>query len=157
MKKEDTTGPQVRILVVDDHESFRRFVSDTLEERPDLQIIAEAQDGIEAVRQAEALQPDMILLDIGLPGLNGIECARRIGKLAPNSRIIFLTQETSADLVHAALNLGALGYVNKLRAGADLLVAVETVMQGKQFVSSGLDGHAELNPAKPLSPKAPSN
>jgi DNA-binding NarL/FixJ family response regulator len=142
----DDVRPQVHILVVDDHESFRRFVSDTLRGRPGLQVVAEAQNGFEAVRQAEALQPDLILLDIGLPGLNGIECARRIGKISPKSKIIFLTQETSAEIVQEALRLGAQGYVIKLLAGRELLAAVNSVMEGKQFVSSGLDRHAGRTP-----------
>ena len=141
------TDTQVRILVVDDHEPFRRFVSSTLSEQTNLKVIGEGRDGLEAVHQAEALQPDLILLDIGLPGLNGIEAARRIGKLAPNARIIFLTQESSADVVREAFRLGAWGYVTKVQAGQELLIAVESVMQSKQFRSSGLDGHGDLNPA----------
>ena len=140
-------GKQVRILVVDDHEPFRRFVSSTLSEQTNLKVIGEGRDGLEAVHQAEALQPDLIFLDIGLPGLNGIEAARRIGKLAPKARIIFLTQESSADVVREAFSLGAWGYVTKVHAGQELLIAVESVMQSKQFRSSGLDGHGNLNPA----------
>jgi DNA-binding NarL/FixJ family response regulator len=138
-------GAQVRILVVDDHEPFRRFVSSTLSEQTNLRVIGEVADGLEAVHQAEALQPDLILLDIGLPGLNGIEAARRIGELVPNARIIFLTQESSADVVREAFSLGAWGYVIKLQAGEELLIAVESVMQNKQFRSSVLDGHGALN------------
>lgn len=108
-------------------------------------IVAEAQNGLEAVRQAEALQPDLIVLDIGLPGVNGIESARRIGELAPRCRVIFLTQEVAPEVVHEALSLGAWGYLIKLQAGTELLVAVETVMQGKRFVSDGVDGHANLS------------
>ena len=139
------TSADVRILLVDDHEPFRRFVASALHDRPNLHVIGEAGDGFEAVRQAEALQPDLILLDIGLPGLNGIGAARRMGELAPNARIIFLTQESSTDMVREALSLGAWGYLIKVQAGKELLVAVEMVMQGKRFVSSGLDGHE--NPA----------
>jgi len=143
--KTNGAGAQVRILVVDDHEPFRRFVSSTLSEQTNLKVIGEVADGLEAVHQAEALQPDLILLDIGLPGLNGIEAARRIGKLAPNARIIFLTQESSADVVREAFSLGAWGYVIKIQAGQELLIAVESVMQNKQFRSSVLDGHGALN------------
>jgi len=88
------------------------------------------------VQKAEELQPDLIVLDIGLPTLNGMEAARRIRKLAPESKIIFLSQESSADVVHEALSLGALGYVVKAHAGSELLAAVEMVRQGRQFVSS---------------------
>lgn len=88
-----------------------------------------------AVQKAAELCPDLILLDIGLPGLNGIEAGRQIRKLVPNAKIIFLTQESSDDVVHAALELGALGYVVKTQAGSDLLAAVDAVLQGKQYVS----------------------
>jgi DNA-binding NarL/FixJ family response regulator len=138
--KINAAGGQVRILVVDDHEGFRQFVSSTLHERPNLEVIAEVQDGVQAVQQAEALQPDLILLDIGLPKLSGIFAARQIRQLAPSAKIIFLTQESSADVVREAFALGAWGYVAKVHAGKELLAAVETVLQGKRFVSDGLDG-----------------
>jgi len=125
----------VRVLVVEDYEPFRRFVRSTLGKRTDLQIVGEASDGLEAVQKAEQLQPDLILLDIGLPTLNGIEAARRIRKLSPKSNILFLSQESSADLVQEALDLGALGYVAKTHAGVDLLAALEAVCQGRRFVA----------------------
>jgi DNA-binding NarL/FixJ family response regulator len=131
----------VRVLVVEDFEPFRRFIASTLKKRPELQIICEVPDGLEAVQKAQELQPDLILLDIGLPTLNGIEAARRIRNLSPESKIIFLSQESSADAVHEALGLGAHGYVVKVHAGSELLAAVEAVLQGNQFVSSGLSGH----------------
>jgi two-component system, NarL family, response regulator NreC len=87
------------------------------------------------------LQPDVILLDIGLPGMIGIEAARQIGQVASNVRIIFLTQESSPEVVREAFALGAWGYVIKAQAEAELLAALEAVSQGTRFVSSGLDGH----------------
>jgi DNA-binding NarL/FixJ family response regulator len=132
--------PSVRVLVVDDFEPWRRFVCSTLEEAPDLQVICEGSDGLEAVQKAEELKPDLIVLDIGLPTLNGIEAARRIRKLAPESKILFLTQESSADVVEEAFSLGALGYVLKAHAGTELLAAVDAVRQGRQFVSKGIIG-----------------
>jgi DNA-binding NarL/FixJ family response regulator len=86
--------PTVRVLVVDDYEPFRRFVCSTLRKRPELQIIGEASDGLEAVHKAEDMQPDLIVLDIGLPTLDGIEAARRIRKLSPQSKILFVSQES---------------------------------------------------------------
>jgi len=80
----------------------------------------------------------LVILDIGLPRLNGIEAARQIHRLTPESRIIFLSQESSPDVVQVALNLGAWGYVMKTRAGSDLLAAVDTILGGKRFVSDGL-------------------
>ena len=128
----------VRILLVDDYEPFRRFVRSTLRKRPSLQIVAEVSDGLEAIQQAEELKPDLILLDIGLPMLNGIEAAREIRKLAPESKIIFVTQESLADVVQEALSMGVLGYVLKAQAGTDLIAAVEAVIEGRQFLSSSL-------------------
>src|SRR5271163_3068846 len=123
----------VRILVVDDLEPWRRFVSSTLQGQPDLEVISGVSDGLEAVQKAEELQPDLIVLDIGLPKLNGIEAARRIRKLVPKSKIIFVSQESSADVVQEALGLGALGYVLKPHAGSELLAAVGAVLKDRQF------------------------
>jgi DNA-binding NarL/FixJ family response regulator len=126
----------IRVLVVEDFAPFRRFISSTLEERSDLQVICEVSDGLEAVQKAAELKPDLILMDIGLPTLSGIEAARRIRKLVPESKIIFLSQEFSAGVVQPALQLGACGYVVNAKSGSELLTAVETVISGKQFVTS---------------------
>jgi DNA-binding NarL/FixJ family response regulator len=144
------SSSSIRILVVDDFESFRQFVRPILGKRPDLQVICEVSDGAEAVQKAVALKPDLILLDIGLPTLNGIEAARQIRKLVPESKIIFLSQESSADVVQEALSLGAWGYVVKPRAASELFAAVEAVLQGKLFVSSGVADHilTEFNGAQ---------
>jgi DNA-binding NarL/FixJ family response regulator len=131
----------VRVLVVDDYEPFRRFVCSTLGKRRDFQVIGEASDGLEAVRKAEELKPDLIVLDIGLPTLNGIEVARRIRKLCPECKILFMSQGSSADVAQEAFSLGALGYVVKAHAGSELLTAVEAVCQDRQFVSQGLSGN----------------
>jgi DNA-binding NarL/FixJ family response regulator len=125
-----------RVLVVEDFPPFRQFIRSTLVERADLQVICEVADGLEAVQKAEELRPDLILLDIGLPTLNGIEAARQIRKLAPESKIIFLTQESSADVIQQAISLGAWGYVVKARAATDLLAAVGAVIPGEHFVGS---------------------
>jgi DNA-binding NarL/FixJ family response regulator len=125
----------IRIFVVDDFEPFRQFVCATLGERNDLQIVGEAADGLEAVQKAVELKPDLILMDIGLPSLNGLEAARRILELVPESKIIFLSQESSAELVQEALDLGAWGYVVKAKAASGLMLAVDAVILGKKFVS----------------------
>ena len=132
------SGSPIRVLVVDDHEPFRRFACSTLGKRPNLEMIGEASDGLEAVRKAEELRPDLIVLDIGLPSLNGIEAARRIRKLSPSSKILFLSQVSSAEVVQEALSSGAMGYVVKAYAGGELLDAVEAVLRNEQFVSSTL-------------------
>src|SRR6266850_2193898 len=109
----------IRVLVIEDFEPFRQFKVSTLGKRRDLQVIGEASDGLEGVRKAGELKPDLILLDIGLPGLNGLDAARQIRKLSPESKIIFVSQESSPDIVQEALSLGALGYVIKARAGGE--------------------------------------
>lgn len=125
----------MRVLVVDNFEPFRRFVTSTLAGLRDLQVVGEVSDGLAAVQKAVELQPDLILLDIGLPTLNGFEAARQIRKLVPESKIIFLTLDSSADFVEEALSIGAWGYVVKTRAGAELPAAIEAVISGKWFVS----------------------
>lgn len=104
--------------------------------RPEWQIVCEASDGLVAVQKAEELRPDLVLLDVGLPSLDGIEAARRIPQLSPNSKIVFLSADNSPDVVQAALNTGAHGYVHKARAQSDLLPAIDAVLRGEQFISS---------------------
>jgi DNA-binding NarL/FixJ family response regulator len=99
-------SPLVRVLLVEDFEPFRRFIRSQLQSRLDLKVIAEASGGLEAVHVAEQLQPDLILLDIGLPTLNGIEAARRIRKLCSESKIVFLSQESSPDVIEEASTRG---------------------------------------------------
>ena len=132
---------RVRVLVVDDHEPFRRFVCTTLAEEQDVEVIGEASDGLSAIRKAEELKPDLIVLDIGLPTLNGIEAGRRIRKLCPECKILFLTQESSVEMVQEAFSLGASAYIVKAHAGSELSAAVEAVCQGRLFVSKGLSDH----------------
>jgi DNA-binding NarL/FixJ family response regulator len=131
----------VKVLVVDDYEPFRRFVCSMLGERPELQIIGNASDGLEAVQKAEELRPDLILLDVGLPTLNGIEAARQIRRLVQESKIVFVSQESSADVVQEAFRVGALGYVVKTDAGSELLTAVSAVPRGETFGGSRLAEH----------------
>jgi DNA-binding NarL/FixJ family response regulator len=136
----------VRVLVVEDFVPFRRLICSMLAKNPRLQVIGEASDGMDAVRKAEELQPDLILLDIGLPTLVGIEAARRIRKVSPASRIVFVSQESSADVVQEAFRIGAMGYVVKTHAGSELLEAVEAVLHGRRFVSSGVSGDFDHTP-----------
>jgi len=131
----------VRALVVDDFEPFRRFVASVLQELPTVRVICEVSDGLEAVQKAEELQPDLIVLDIGLPKLDGLEAARQIRKLSPNSKILFLSQESSTDAVQEALGLGAFAYVVKSDAASELLTAVCAVLRGEKFVTSRFAGH----------------
>ncbi len=126
----------IRVLVVDDFEPFRRLVCSIMEARPGLQIVGEASDGLEAVQKAAELKPDLILMDIGLPSLNGIEAARQIRELIPESKIIFLSQESSPEVVQETMDLGASGYVVKVRAAIELLATVEAVAFGKKDADS---------------------
>jgi DNA-binding NarL/FixJ family response regulator len=129
----------LRILIVDDSLLFRRFIHWVLGQKEDCQIVGEAIDGMEAVQKAEELKPDLVLLDIGLTKLNGLQAAKQIGQVAPNSKIMFVTMHSDADIVQAGLSNGAVGYVLKSDAGSELLPAIEAVLEGKRYVSSGLD------------------
>jgi len=130
----------MRILVVDDFAAWRQFVCSILEKEARWHVVSEASDGLEAVLKAQELTPDLILLDIGLPKLSGIEAARRIREVAPNSKILCVSTHADFDFVEQALATGASGYVLKAYAGSELVPAMEAVFQGKRFVSSRLKG-----------------
>ena len=124
----------LRILVVEDHAPFRQLLCAALQRRAEFQIF-EAADGLEAVQKAQRLQPDLILLDIHLPKMNGFEVARNTHRLSPAARLLFISQESSPDIVRKALSLGADGYIQKLSAGTDLLPAIDAVLAGQRFLS----------------------
>lgn len=128
----------VRILVVDDFQPFREFVSAALGEKLEYRIVGEASDGLEAVNKAKGLSPDLVLLDIGLPGIDGLEAAKRIHAAVPGTKILFVSMNSNAVLVRVALSNGAKGYVLKTDAGRELVTAIEAVLQGRRFVSSGV-------------------
>jgi DNA-binding NarL/FixJ family response regulator len=127
----------LRTLLVDDHVGLRKLLRSILEEKTECVVIGEASDGFDAIEQAKELQPDLILLDLSLPKLNGIEAARQIRKLCPHSKIIFLSQDDSPQIVQGALRLGAAGYLLKSNA-TELPLAVDAILQGKIFVSRRL-------------------
>jgi DNA-binding NarL/FixJ family response regulator len=132
--------------VVDDYGPWRSFASRTLQEQPKLQVVGEASDGLEAIQKAQELRPDLILMDIGLPTVNGIEAARRILRYSPKTRILFASAQESPDIIEAALGTGACGYVVKSKAATELLPAVEAVFQPKQFVTASLTASAIGDP-----------
>ena len=129
-----------RILVVDDYEPYRRTIFIMLQKQEHLRVIGEAVDGLEAVELAERLQPDLVLLDIGLPALDGLKVARRIRELSPKSRILFVSENRSWDIAEEALRTGAAGYVIKTNAASELLAAVNAVLAGNRFISASLPG-----------------
>jgi len=126
-----------RILVVEDFKPFRVFVSSLFQKKRESYVVYEVSDGLEAVRRALELNPDLILMDIGLPKLNGLEAARQIREIIPQSKIVFLSQETSAEVVEEARNLGASGYIHKSQAANHLFPAVTAVLRGERFVING--------------------
>jgi DNA-binding NarL/FixJ family response regulator len=124
----------IRILVVEDNSFWQEIIVRKLQEQDNLQVTAIVADGLEAVHNAEELQPDLMLLDIGLPRLNGIEVAKRVRKLAPAVRILFVSADSCSDIIRDALRIGALGYVHKPNVGSDLLPTIQAVLEGEQFV-----------------------
>jgi DNA-binding NarL/FixJ family response regulator len=126
----------VRVLVVDDYEPWRQNICSMLKACPEFQVVGEASDGLEAVQRAEELKPDLILLDIGLPKLNGIEAESRISRVLPEAKILFVSQNSDPDVVAVALCDGAKGYVHKLDAAEELLPAVQAVLRGEHFTSA---------------------
>lgn len=127
----------MRVLIVEDSEPFRRFVSMIIQNEGDLQIDSEVADGLLAVETAWELRPHLILLDIGLPKMDGLEVARRTVHLSPTSKILFVTQENSPQIVKEAFRIGAWAYVLKTDAATELLNAVRSVLRGDKFMSSG--------------------
>ena len=125
-----------QVLIVDDFAALRRWVRSKLEGNGHFQIVGEAADGLEAVQKASELKPDLILLDLGLPKLNGIEVASRLSKSVPTAKILFLSQNDDTTVAKAALSDGAKGYLLKAHAETELLPAIEEVCRGGTFVSS---------------------
>ena len=126
----------LRTLIVEDHDGLRALLRSLLENETSCVVIGEASDGLQAVQKAQELQPDLILLDLSLPKLNGMEAGRRIRKISPHSKILFLSQEPAPEIVQSALSLGA-GYLLKSDA-KDLPAAVHAILEGRKFVSDRL-------------------
>jgi two-component system nitrate/nitrite response regulator NarL len=138
----------VRILIVDDFDLWKGFVIARLRERPDLTIVGFASDGLQAVQKAEELQPDLVLLDMMLPKLNGIEAARQIRGVAPLAKILFVSSESDSESVQTAFQAGGSGYVSKMEAAAGLLDGIDAVLRGEKFVSPGLADSEDVTGAQ---------
>jgi two-component system nitrate/nitrite response regulator NarL len=128
----------VRILIVDDFDLWKSFVVTRLREQPGLEIVGLASDGLQAVQKAEELQPDLILLDMMLPNLNGIQAAQQIRKVAPKTKILFVSSESDLESVRSAFQAGGSGYISKMDASEELLNGIESVLRGERFVSTCL-------------------
>ena len=127
----------LRILLAEDHQVVRQGLRALLE-REQFQVIGEASDGLEAVKQAQALRPEVAVLDVGMPQLNGLDAAREIMRAAPGTRTILLTVHTEDGYVMAALRAGIKGYVLKNQAAADLVQAIREVSSGRTYLSPGI-------------------
>ena len=138
----------VRLLIVDDHASWRRQVVETLAVDPRFRVVGEALDGAEAVHAAERLQPDVVVLDVGLPSLTGIEVARRVRVSCPDSKILFLSAH-GRDVARAALSTGAHGYVIKSDMARELVPALQAVLAGVRYVSARLSLPRDAAPTTP--------
>ena len=127
------------VLICDDYKPWREFVRKTLTKKSDVTIVGEAANGVEAVEKAQELHPDVVLIDLGLPTLNGMEAARRIREVSPATRILIVSEVRDSEVVEAALGIPAAGYIVKVDTAHDLLPAIEAALQGRQqFVSPRL-------------------
>ena len=127
-----------QILVVDDFLAWQRFVSVLLRGESDLQIISSVSDGLEAVRKTKESRPDLILMDLSLPVMNGIAATRQIRAHAPASKVLFLSEHRDTDLIQTAFDVGACGYVLKSDSHSDLIAGIRSVLLGQPFVSRSL-------------------
>jgi len=124
-----------RILVVDDYKPWRHKICSLLRAKPEFRVVAECWNGADAVERAGELKPNLITMDIGIPELNGIEAAVRVAEVSPSSKILFISENTEPEVVSAAIDAGASGYLQKIRVGTELLPAVTLIIRGGYFFS----------------------
>ncbi|HLW99325.1 MAG TPA: response regulator transcription factor [Candidatus Acidoferrales bacterium] len=140
-----------RILIVDDHELFRKGIRSLLESSPGLMVCGEAASGLESVEKAKDLQPDVVLMDISMQGISGLDATRLIRTEVPKSKVVILSQHDGPQMVSAAIKVGASAFVTKSQAGQHLLRAIESVMTGQPFDWRPVETHQGAN-AKEHSP-----
>jgi len=128
---------RARILIVDDHEIFRRGLRSLLESRPEFEILGEAGDGVQAIEKASELKPDLIVMDVSMPRLDGLQATRQIRKKLPETKILILSQHDTSHMLAAALEAGANGYVTKSQVSRCLLSALDAVSKGRSFSWNG--------------------
>lgn len=128
-----------RVLVVDDYEPWRIYLRSVLTRQPGFELLGEVSDGLKAVRRAEELQPDLILLDLSLPSMNGIDAARLMRRVAPYAKILFLSENRHPEVAEAALSAGGHGFVVKSDSGRELSVAIAAVLREETFISQRLN------------------
>jgi two-component system invasion response regulator UvrY len=129
---------RTRVLVVDDHDIVRKGLCQIIASVPEFDIVCETASGEDAVEKAQEHLPDIVLLDISLPGISGIEAARRIRAVSPASRLLFVSQHNSIHMVREALSAGGAGYLLKSEAGRELLSAIRSIQSGVQYVSEAI-------------------
>ena len=125
---------RIKVLVVDDHAMFRQGIRSLLETCDDIDVVGEAADGSEAVEEVRRVAPHVVLMDIGMPVMGGVEATRRIQKEAPNTRVLVLTQYEDSEYVLSMLRAGAKGYISKTATGEELVSAIRTVHRGESFL-----------------------
>jgi two-component system response regulator NreC len=131
----DTVSQRTNILVVDDHAIARKTVCALLRAEPDFAVVCDATNGADAVIHAGQLQPDIVVLDISMPGMDGLEAARQIKRVAPSAEILFLTQHNELSTIRQAFGVGALGYVVKSDAGRELIPAIHALRDKQQYLN----------------------
>ena len=133
--------PKIRVLLADDHKLFRAGIRSLLQTLDDIEVVAEAGDGREALRLAAAHRPDVVLMDIMMPNLNGLDAAARIAHAYPHTRVIMLSMSADEDSVLKTLRAGAVGYLVKTADPAELELAIRAAMRGEKFLSSAVSEH----------------
>jgi DNA-binding NarL/FixJ family response regulator len=131
----------VRILVVEDFEPWRDFFRAELGRDLEMEIVGELSDGTQIVQEVERLRPDLILMDIGLASINGIEAAKLVHECCPNTKILFVSENRSADIAHKAMESGGNGYLVKIDVRKELLSGIRAVLAGRRFISTSMAGH----------------